>query len=361
MGNGPINSLSLRVRDGRTYYWRVSAVDASFTQGPESPEQSQNIAVIAPSTPTNFAATSGLQVRLSWTAPGDDGNIGQALRYNVQVRDYPNGTWSNVQSPPPVPQPYGSPEEMNVTGLTAGQIYEFQIQTVDHVQATSAWVQSSSVTASNFSIAYRPLGPNLGLERAGAGWGDFNGDGNLDFVVSGSSGNTNLTLAYTGNGSGNFTMIGTTSTFAGFQDAAVAIVNVEPVSSNPPQDAWVDFVVTGRTGSGSALDMKLYRQTSALTFSEGVINPAYAVANGALAFGDVDNDGDNDLAIMGQAANGNTRLLVLENNTTGGNGRGLYYNANWDLSTSSGVTGGQLQWADMNNDEFLDLVMVGIC
>src|SRR5262249_52249843 len=93
-----------------------------------------------------------------------------------------------------------------------------------------------------------------------------------------------------------------------------------------------------------------------MQFGEGVLD-TYGVADGSLAFGDVDNDGDQDLAIMGQAGSGSSRvyrLLVLKN--VGGS---LVYDPNWDLTASFGVGQGKLQLADINNDGYLDLVAFG--
>jgi len=69
-------------------------------------------------------ATMG-SIRLTWTAPGDDGTIGTASSYHVRTSSYPIYTeedWNNAAGKlgEPLPSPFGSPEEMTVTGLNPG-------------------------------------------------------------------------------------------------------------------------------------------------------------------------------------------------------------------------------------------------
>ena len=45
---------------------------------------------------------TGLQVKLTWNAPGDDGNIGQASGYTINQALYPSTTFNPLPAPPPV-------------------------------------------------------------------------------------------------------------------------------------------------------------------------------------------------------------------------------------------------------------------
>ena len=91
------------------------------------------------------------------------------------------------------------------------------------------------------------------------------------------------------------------------------------------------------------------------------------VAYGSLAFGDVDNDGDQDLAVMGQVGSDASgyKLFILKNNLFKADGSiessnvQLEYAAAWDLSGLHGTRRGDLQLADMNNDGYLDLIVTG--
>ncbi len=57
---------------------------------------------------------------------------------------------------------------------------------------------------------------------------------------------------------------------------------------------------------------------------------------------------------MGHDANNNNRLFVLQNKS------GVFtYNPAWDYSVSSGAAFGSLTWADFNNDGLQDLAVLG--
>src|SRR5204863_4849956 len=132
-----------------------------------------------------------------------------------------------------------------------------------------------------------------GLDRAAVAWADFDGDTNLDFVVAGTSGNVKLTQVYKGDGNGGFTRMDNPSglpTFAGLQNGAVAVGDLDPA------DGLMDFAVAGTPGSGPE-ELRVYRQLSAFRFSENNLD-AYGVSDASLAFGDIDNDGQPDLAVM---------------------------------------------------------------
>ncbi len=64
-------------------------------------------------------------IYLEWTAPGDDSTSGSASSYHVRTSMYPILTqedWEGAAGKlgEPVPSPYGTPEEMIVTGLNPG-------------------------------------------------------------------------------------------------------------------------------------------------------------------------------------------------------------------------------------------------
>ena len=76
-------------------------------------------------------------ITLSWTAPGDDVDSGQAaeydLRYSTSVITDGNWNAATRATGVPAPQSVGSPESFTVTGLTPGTLYYFAIKTADEV------------------------------------------------------------------------------------------------------------------------------------------------------------------------------------------------------------------------------------
>ena len=112
-----------------------------------------------PSAITDLAATSegaaNGTVRLSWTAPGDDGSTGTASSY--EVRHSPNeitniSEWNSayvVSSGIPTPQIADSSESMVVSELEAGNTYYFAVRAVDEASNMGDLSNSPSAEASS--------------------------------------------------------------------------------------------------------------------------------------------------------------------------------------------------------------------
>lgn len=88
------------------------------------------------------AAATPNSVTLTWTAPGDDGSLGQASQYDIRYSLTPitDVSWSSATqvSNEPAPQPAGSIETFDVTGLQPSTTYYFAIKTGDEVPNWSA-------------------------------------------------------------------------------------------------------------------------------------------------------------------------------------------------------------------------------
>jgi len=82
-------------------------------------------------------------VTLTWTAPGDDGNVGTAAAYDIRYSA--SGTiteadWASATqaSGEPAPTAAGTSQTMTVSGLTPGTTYSFAMKTSDEAGNTSA-------------------------------------------------------------------------------------------------------------------------------------------------------------------------------------------------------------------------------
>lgn len=92
---------------------------------------------------------------IQWTAPGDDGNVGQATAYDLRYSmtgplvetNFDSGLFVPIKGP----SPPGTTEILNVTGLTPETAYWFALRTADEVPnwspvSNSVEVRSSQVT-----------------------------------------------------------------------------------------------------------------------------------------------------------------------------------------------------------------------
>lgn len=125
--------------------------------------------VVAPAAIADLLASPGAfpgEIRLTWTAPGDDGNTGTASSYTIRVSHDPitAGTFDAVADldrwiGEPVPFVAGTPETLVIFGLDPDSLWYFAIQTQDEVPNTSP-VSNTSGTASQAGAL---LDPNLGF------------------------------------------------------------------------------------------------------------------------------------------------------------------------------------------------------
>ncbi|HHY83310.1 MAG TPA: hypothetical protein GX505_11650 [Clostridiales bacterium] len=90
--------------------------------------------IISPSAVTDLAVSevSDTSITLTWTAPGDDGDVGTASVYEIFYSDSPTGDGILIDNPP-VPQPAGSTQTVTITGLNPGSTYYFHLYTGDEV------------------------------------------------------------------------------------------------------------------------------------------------------------------------------------------------------------------------------------
>jgi len=124
--------------------------------------------VTAPATVSDLAAAPGAfpgEIRLTWTAPGDDGATGTASAYDIRISDaaITSGTFGAASDlerriNEPLPLAGGTPETLVVFGLDPDSTYYFALETLDEVPNTSA-VSNSPGTA---PLAGARLDPDLG-------------------------------------------------------------------------------------------------------------------------------------------------------------------------------------------------------
>jgi hypothetical protein len=131
---------------------------------------------VAPGTVANLAAAAGDypgEVRLTWTAPGDDGATGTASAYQIKLAHVPinSGNFTSVADVgrwinPPLPAAGGSAETFVVFGLNPDSTYYFALRALDEVP-NNGGVSNSPSTAPvpglllNTNLGYTPYFGNL--------------------------------------------------------------------------------------------------------------------------------------------------------------------------------------------------------
>jgi hypothetical protein len=184
-----------------------------------------------------------------------------------------------------------------------------------------------------------------GVENEGSGnlaWGDYDGDGDLDLVVAGSTGTTLITRIYE-NTDGNGALTWDSSqNLTGVGGASVAWGDYD-------NDGDLDLLVKGYTTTQSVTLLYKNHPLGVLT-----VDPTQSLVGmsvGSADWADWDRDGDLDLLLTGSDGT-SRRTIFYRNNPTGtlvndgAHGLPLLY-----LSDAA--------WGDYDNDGDLDLAITG--
>ncbi|MBP7691092.1 MAG: VCBS repeat-containing protein [Anaerolineales bacterium] len=187
-----------------------------------------------------------------------------------------------------------------------------------------------------------------GLYSGAVAWGDYDRDGRLDALVTGcytatcyltslqiyhNAGGDKFDLAFSGGGA---------------RYSAVAWGDYN-------NDGYLDFLLTGSMGWAGAETCKtfIYRNDGGTGFTDiGTLLPG--ACHGSAAWGDFDNDGQLDLALAGETTPDgyNAQLTGLYHNA----GNGDFTDIRASLKD---VSGGAATWGDYDQDGRLDLLVTG--
>ena len=193
----------------------------------------------------------------------------------------------------------------------------------------------------NFSIA-----SSTPFETSNGGdidFGDIDGDNDLDLIMTGNDASGNVfSKLYTNSGTGSFTLV-TGTIFTGVNSSSTEFIDVD-------NDGDLDLLICG-ADSSDVSTTKLYENNGAGIFNLVTGTPFDNAQLGDIAFGDTDNDGDQDILIVGQnVSNQDIANLYINNGTS------------FSLLSNTpfpGISLHSASFADFNNDGKLDLLHVG--
>ena len=169
-------------------------------------------------------------------------------------------------------------------------------------------------------------------------WGDYDNDGDADILLAGLDNLGVSTAAVYQNNNGSFTNIG--ANLIGVSASAAAWGDYD-------SDGDLDILLAGRTSSGSRVT-KIYRNNLGNFTDVGASLPG--VDSGAVAWGDYDNDGDLDILLTGD--DGINPIARL------------YRNTNLIFAVSDvfllGIKSSSAAWGDFDRDGDLDILLAGL-
>jgi FtsP/CotA-like multicopper oxidase with cupredoxin domain len=176
-----------------------------------------------------------------------------------------------------------------------------------------------------------------GMKSSAVAWGDYDNDGDLDLAISGLNAGSAPTTALYRNDGGAFTPIA--AGFTGLFGGSLAWADYD-------NDGDLDLAMNGFAASGKA--SIVYRNDSGVFVDLGAGLPG--MSSGSVAWGDYDGDGDPDLVLTGSGASGSDPLIFR-------NDFGVFEPINAGLSFTG--TGASAAWGDFDNDGRLDLLLTG--
>lgn len=149
----------------------------------------------APVSNLGVISTGSTSATLTWTAPGDDNNVGRATSYDVRYSTsaIDAGNWGSATqvTGEPTPAMAGSTETYTVTGLSASTTYYFALKATDNASNVSGLSNVPSATTQAGDVTAPAAITNL--------------------ATTGTPSNTSITLTWTAPGDDNST--GTARTY----------------------------------------------------------------------------------------------------------------------------------------------------
>jgi hypothetical protein len=175
-----------------------------------------------------------------------------------------------------------------------------------------------------------------GVRDGSVAWGDYDNDGDLDILLTGSTGSSNIARIYR-NDNGIFSSVSTSLT--GVRYASVAWGDYD-------NDGDLDILLTGNTSTSTIA--KIYRNDGGIFTDIGAALTGVYLSS--VAWGDYDNDGDLDILLSGFDSSGVYIANVYQNDG------GIFT----DISAAlTGVAYSSAAWGDYNKDGDLDILLTG--
>ncbi|HPG30244.1 MAG TPA: VCBS repeat-containing protein, partial [bacterium] len=231
--------------------------------------------------------------------------------------------------------------------------YYWRYYALDNAGNTSGWSSADSFIYTIWQKKTSPAELLQGISSSSIAFGDYDNDGDQDFVIAGNDGTNKRLIIFKNNGNFSFTNVleplGINAGLA-FGYGAVSFGDYD-------NDGDLDLAVTGSMDNGTTNRFIIYKNIgndSFINIAEP-LGSGVGIHSGCVRWGDLDNDGDMDIAIIGgrNSVNSITNFIIYRND-----GNDIFSKAAEPLGVNTGLYSGNLSFGDYDNDGDLD---IGIC
>ncbi len=331
----------------RKIYWKVCAIDSAFKHSAYSSEQTQIPKFSLVQEP--MGADQG--VYLSSIAYGDydndgdldlavTGNDGSNHRFMIYRNDA--GVFNLNQEPMGVNKgvwqssiafgDYDNDGDLDIA-LTGedGSNHRFMIYRND---------------AGVFNLNQEPMGVDQGVQVSSIAFGDYDNDGDPDIAVTGNDGSNRRFMIYR-------------------NDAGTFILDQEPMGADQgvygssiaygdyDNDGDLDIALTGYDNIGWEPRFIIYRNDAGtFILDQEPMGANQGVQLSSIAYGDIDSDGDLDIALIGYGSSG-YRFMIYRNDA------GTFTNVQEPMGAYKGVRYSSIAFGDIDSDGDLDIALTG--
>ncbi len=346
---GSTNTVQLAIPLARdTYYWSVRAVDGGFLASNESQEEIFRVEDLV----------SSLQIlrplrnsAMAWGDYDNDGDPDLALA----GRDIDGFARTFIYRNLDDIGLLNENTQISLSGVQSGDIgwgdldndgdLDLALTGADAAGNQTTHLFLNRLESEDFALIVSSRDSLPQLESSSLAWGDYDNDGDLDLALMGiilRQGRSRIAGIYR-NSNGQFS--------ADAMQTLTPMDNGDMAWGDYDNDGDLDLATVGQINNQNQSGLALYQNDPVGTLTADTRSALTGLLASSLAWGDYDNDGDLDLAVCGFDFPTRRVTEVYENN-----GAGVFSNTGFTLP---GVAGGDLAWGDYDNDGDLDLVLVG--